>query len=110
MVAAQVSKKEQREIERLQDKVRDLNAEVQELRSEIIKKDHDFTEAHQLITKASEMTQKELDSCTLVQKVNLYFDHAIIKQNFNPEATLKDLLKLKAEGWKIGRLDFVRIE
>jgi len=108
------TKKEQRYVEKLEDKIRTLQDELSTITQEISRKERQFIEAHEkmLFQKANEgiSSQKELDTCTLVQRVNLHFKHDIIKQNFNPDGMLKDVLKLKSEGWKIGRIDFVRVE
>jgi hypothetical protein len=100
--------------ERLEDELRRKNIELSDAYTEIARMKEQFAEAHKKIMfqKASVgMTdRKELDSCTLVERVNLNFTHDVIKQNFNPDGMLKDVLKLKSEGWKIGKINFERVE
>ena len=100
--------------ERLEDELRRKNLELSEAYTEIARLKEQFAAAHKemMFQKASTgmKDSKEMDSCTLVERVNLSFAHDIIKQNFNPDGMLKDVLKLKSEGWKMGKINFVRVQ
>ena len=100
--------------ERLEDELRRKNLELSGLYTEIARLKEQFAAAHKemMFQKASTgmKDSKEMDSCTLVERVNLRFVHDIIKQNFNPDGMLKDVLKLKSEGWKIGKINFERVQ